>query len=1261
MTQLPPDQMARLSQLLVEFDEALAESSDPSILQSTVVVADLSSDDIKVKFRRGRQCLELLEQLRRRQLSDVGSQRVCCESEAQSTAEFNPGNSPGSFHSDLSLTGSELLVSGSPKIGRFRLLRRIGSGGFGVVFLAEDPILQRLVALKVPRLETLSTRDLQQRFVQESQLAARLTHPHIVPIYDAGQAAPVSYQVMAYCAGGNLATWLKNSQAADELSKETTSPVRENEQLPQSQKQLPVRVAARLVLALAEGLSYAHEHGILHRDLKPSNILLRPKLESVAKADAFDPGSASLADLCDVFQPMIADFGLARLFDDHGSEPAAGIRSQDHDCHETLLAGTPQYMAPEQIDGRVAELCPATDIYGLGAILYETLTGRPVSPKGSVEQIKNRVLREPPAALSSSCPAIPADLEAICLKCLAKRCGDRYRSAHELAADLRAYLNGEPVKARPLGWYESFRNWSRRHPAVASLLLLSGALVTGLLCFSFWHVYRLNDLNGQLNTSVIKLRLQTKAATEAGLQAERLARYAGTRNYATSMIRASELFRTNQRGRAGSYLQEFLPETGGSPDSSLCGFEWRYLWNQTASHRELHGHTHRILAAAMGSGGTHCHSISKDETIRRWHSETGQLMETWSIGPPATNYAARISLDGSRAIIARVPSDSKVAEVVIWDLAGGKTLQRQSIPNASVLSLAVAPNGTWAAAGGRKNSENTPFLCFWDLETGDSQWAKLPITEGDTFDGLNEISVTSSGTSVALCLQSDQSNGTFRHCIFVAELAWPFGRRQGQGIPKITSWSSVAELRGNLNTMAEFSQDGTLLAFASESPNRVCVWDIKEGHLVDELSDLPEPVDSLAFDADGTTLAFGVSDITLASATSRLATQSGDAEPASDQLIFWNLKTGQISATAFRGLQSLHSLGCNQNSGSWIIGEGGGRLSIWKPDVLPTHTELRGHSPTEAWGLAFSGDSRTLYTVGDDRLLRSWNVATATAGPSGESHTALVSCIAASGDGRWVATGGYDKNVVLWDARSMTARRVLAGHQGDLRAVAFSPDGTKLASGGRDNQIRVWNVEDGRLLKSLTRGGEAIRGLGFSSGNDLFEASADGQLVHWRVDGSFEMVASESEEIHSIVLPPRELRLPTAVASKGLIPQSATGLAGFNDEATVLYGCKGGNFRGLRIGHQLLRRWLDGSQGGADIRTVDIAPDGLTIAVAGDDNSVHLWHVESGQELLTFADLPAAVNQVRFSPDGQHLAAAIHDGTVRIWRAPAGGSLLNNR
>ncbi|MFO1000536.1 MAG: protein kinase [Planctomycetaceae bacterium] len=1252
MRQLPPEQITQLSQLLVQFDEALAECSAPSVVESFAAVAELSSDELKFEFQRGRDCLELLEQLRRRQLGDVGSQCGCSDTETEVAAGVSPGDMQDGLHSGLSLTGCELSESGSPRIGRFHLLRRIGSGGFGVVFLAEDPILQRLVALKVPRPETLSTRDLQQRFIRESQLAARLSHPHIVPIYDAGQADPVSYQVMAYCAGGNLATWLKNSQTPDGLPTGEVSVKGGDKQIPAHQKQLPVRVAARLVLALAEGLSYAHEHGILHRDLKPSNILLRPKFESGVKEETFDPGSISLSDLCDLFEPMIADFGLARLFDDHASDSPAGTHLQDHDCHETLLAGTPQYMAPEQIDGRFAELCPATDVYGLGAILYETLTGRPVLPRGSVEQLKNRVLHEPPAAMISSRPEISADLEAICLKCLAKCCCDRYQSAHELAADLRFYLNGEPVKARSQSWYESLRNWSRRRPAVASLLFLSGTLVAGLLCFSFWHVYRLNDLNGRLNTSVDELRLQTKAATEAGLRAERLARYAGTRNYATSMIRASELFRTNQRGRTGSYLQEFLTAEDDRTDLSLCGFEWRYLWNQTASHRELRGHNARILAAVMSSDGAQCYSIGKDETIRRWHAGSGQLIETWSIGPPATDYSARIEPGASRAIVNRTLSDSDVTEVVTWDLGAGEALHRRLLPDVGVLSLAIAPNGAWAAVGGRKNSENTPFLSFWDLSTGESQLVKLPLTEEHAFDGLNEISVTSDGTSVALCFQSSQSNGTFRHSIFVADLIWPSGSSQGQGIPEITSWRSVTELSGDLKTMAEFSPDGSLLAFSSSSPNQVIVWNVTEGHLVDELPDLRESVDSLAFNADGTTLALGISDSVIGSAPGRLSRSEGDSEPASDRLIFRDLKTGRTYETSFHGLQSLHSLACHEASGSWIIGEGGGRLSIWKPTVLPTHTTLPGHSPSEAWGLAFSNDSKTLYTVGDDRRLRSWDVATSAAGPSGESHTALVSCIATSDNGRWIATGGYDKQVVLWDARLMTTKSVLVGHQGDLRAVAFSPDGTKLASGGRDNQIRVWNVENGQLLTTLSRSGGAIRGLGFSSANDLIEASADGHLIRWRLDGSHTIVAGESEEIHSLQVMAIDPRFPAVIFSEQTAQTLAERISDFTPEVNVVYGCKGGNFRGLRIGNHLHRRWFDGSQPGADIRTVDVAPDGLTIAVAGDDKSVHLWHIESGQELLAFENLSAAVNQVRFSPNGELLAAALHDGTVRIWHAP---------
>lgn len=1249
MEQPPCDQIAKLSQLLVQYDAALAECSDPSIAESSVVISELSRDDLQVRFRRGRDCLELLEQLRRRQRSTLEAERGSTIAATQIAGSVPADDLQNSAQAIWSTVDSDALKLKSLQIGRFRLLRRIGSGGFGVVFLAEDPILQRMVALKIPRPATLSTVDLQQRFIRESQLAGRLTHPHIVPIYDAGLSAPVSYQVMAYCAGGNLANWLRTADASKLPEADAASQNDDHAGTAPRQNQLPIFVAARLVLGIAEGLHYAHEHGILHRDLKPSNILLRPKSESAAKDEHYVPGSVPLTDLCDVFQPMVADFGLARLFDDATFVSDSDGPSPNLECHQTLLAGTPQYMAPEQIDGRVSELCPATDVYGLGAILYETLTGCPVFPRGTVAELKSQVLDESPVPPTEIRSEIPADLEAICLQCLAKSAGHRYRSAQELARDLQAFLNGEPVTARPLGWYELLRNWSRRRPAVASLLFFSGALVMGLLCFSFWHVNRLNDLNGQLNTSVDELRLQTKAAMEAGLRAEKLARYAGARNYATSLIRATELFRTDQFGRSGTYLQEFLPEAVTHPDPPLRGFEWRYLWNQTRHHRELRGHTNRILAAAMSADGALCYSISKDETIRRWRAGSGQLVNKWSIGPPATDYSARISADGSRAIVARTLSDAKVTEVVAWDLSAGKPQHRHLLPGNSVLSLAIAPNGAWIAAGG-KNSENMPFLGFWDFETGEHELADLPLPRDMTFDGLNEIVVSPSGMSLALCFQSAGASGSLLHHIFVAELARPSGKSVSRHTPVIASWSPVAKQNGGLKTTAEFSPDGTLLAFTAASPNHVAVWNWKDARLVGELSDLQQSIDSLVFHPNGKAVALGISYPVPVATKSSLRKLQDEGNPSGDQLIFWNLETGLTAPTMFHGLQSLHSLAFHQPSDTWIIGEGGGRLSLWRPEISPVHMELPGHAPAEAWGLAFSADSKTLYTVGDDWMLKSWEVATSGPRASGNAHKELVSCVATSRDGRWIATGGYDQKVILWDASTMQIHKVLSGHKRDLRAVAFSPDGTKLVSGGRDNQIRVWNTEGGQLLRTFTRGGEAVRGLGFSSENDLFEGSTDGHLVHWRMDGSFEVVATESEEIHSIMIAPPALHLPDAIASKPLTPEFAE----LTSDTKLLYGCKGGNFRGVQLGQYSRGQWFDGSQPGADIRTIDLAPDGLTIAVAGDDHAVHLWHVESGQELLAFDNLPAAVNQVRFSPDGQYLAAALHDGTIRLWHAPAG-------
>jgi tetratricopeptide (TPR) repeat protein len=333
-------------------------------------------------------------------------------------------------------------------LGRFAIRHELGRGSFGVVFLAYDPRLHREVALKVPRPEALVTPELRARFRHEGQAAASLDHPNLLPVYEAGEEGGVCYLASAYCPGIALDRWLK----------QRTEPV-------------PYRLAAQLLAALAEAVEHAHRRGVLHRDLKPSNIML----ESLPPEPPAGTGPAgdSLP-----FVPRVTDFGLAKLLD-----CGPGLSSAACQTQSGAILGTPNYMAPEQGGGQSKRVGPAADVHALGAILYEVLTGRPPFQADTVLDTLLLLRTQEPVPPARLRPNLPRDLETICLQCLRKAPDQRYASARALAEDLRRYLRGEPIQARPLGALERTWRWARRNPKVAGLLLalllvLSGGLAS---------------------------------------------------------------------------------------------------------------------------------------------------------------------------------------------------------------------------------------------------------------------------------------------------------------------------------------------------------------------------------------------------------------------------------------------------------------------------------------------------------------------------------------------------------------------------------------------------------------------------------------------------------------------------------------------------------------------------------------------------------------------------------------------------------------
>lgn len=318
----------------------------------------------------------------------------------------------------------------------YEILGEVGRGGMGVVYKARALRLDRIVALKMILAGGHASAKDRARFLHESEVVAQLQHPHIVALYEAGQHGNLLYFTLEFVAGGNVSELLAGTP-------------------------LPPASAASLVEEVSRGMHYAHERGIVHRDLKPSNVLLHKD----------DGGSTTNAIK---LIPKITDFGLAKNLAEDGALTSTGA-----------VFGTPSYMAPEQALGSSKEVGAAADVYALGAILYECLTGRPPFRGPTPTETLLQVLHQEPAAPSSLQPSVPRDLETICLKCLRKRVKERYASALDLAEDLRRFQAGEPIHARPVGRVERLLKWCRRRPAVAGLsaailllLLVGGILVT---------------------------------------------------------------------------------------------------------------------------------------------------------------------------------------------------------------------------------------------------------------------------------------------------------------------------------------------------------------------------------------------------------------------------------------------------------------------------------------------------------------------------------------------------------------------------------------------------------------------------------------------------------------------------------------------------------------------------------------------------------------------------------------------------------------
>jgi WD40 repeat protein/serine/threonine protein kinase len=1068
--------------------------------------------------------------------------------------------------------GAPLPQPGLPPGSRFagyKIIKELGRGGMGIVYHARQLSPKREVALKVIRTDRLQDLPLPaaqkwtKRFRHEAQLVASLEqHSNIVTLYEVGECDGQSFFTMQLVRGANLA----QSLAAGRWSVSRGSILR----------------SATIVMTVARAIGYAHQRGILHRDLKPANILLDEEEN-----------------------PLVSDFGLARRLDESGSMMAGAIE------------GTAAYMSPEQARSEPVAPTTATDVYGLGAVLYELLTGRPpFKGKNDIETLLQVTAQEPPAPRSLN-PHLPRDLEVICLKCLEKEPTRRYTSAAELADDLDNWLQRRPIIARPIS--SAGRAWRlcQRNPLAATLasaVLLS--IVVGAAASSWFGVRSSADAKaarraqGDAEEAARVAKQQTTLAQLNEAEALRKEKLQRRRYYFAQMALTQRAMDNFLVAPALKLLEESKPGPG---QEDIRGFEWHYFDRQ-------------------------CHQESL--TIR------GHAGGVWSV---------RYSPDGARLI-----TGGDDGTVRVWDSSTGHELQKLIGPGGPVVNVAYSPDGKQIASGGFDNQA----IRVWDSASFAEQWTAAAGGHGLAFSPDGKLLATHRSEGIVFLNASNGMQtgripdaGIYRVCLAYShdgKLLASGGRDPATRKFAVKIWDvgrskliHICEGHSDGVQCVAFAPDDKTLASGSRD-GTMRFWDVATGKETDAIAGPKGDIYDIAFSPCFMFLGNGMG-FSKGMLIARCHFNFPDADDfpriVSLHVRGWERQpqpllghTGTISSLSFR-----------PQGGQIATASMDGSVKIWQLSEVRDATVLVRFGGSES-GLVISRDGcivarghstavdstavhvrKLLFSNGSVESRSSSEAIRNTQRMPPILHTSEPTrCLAMSASGGVLAittstaanTNSAPSAIAVWDLSNSTLRKTIPADArylmpGAAPPLALDERGTRLALVGPDDSVQVRDTSTGQIICSLPKQLGGIHSLALDpNGGQLACCQNDGTIGLWDL-GTAKLRHRFSCALGNarlVVFDPDGKRL-AALENSADQRQPTGGLIQIWDAAS-------GKQVVLLRGHN---SW---------VRCAAFHPDGRRLVSGSDDRSAKIWDLETGQECVTLGRHAGGVHAVAFTADG---------------------------